>query len=141
MRSQSFSRSDPTVAIGLSESEAVRRFEQFGPNELTQYSTKSAWQTLSEQLAALMMMILICATIISALLVDYKDSIAIGDIVRMPIPLLPLQILWMNLVTDGLPALALSVEPAESTTMCRPPVQPEETIFIRDGTSSGSGLL
>jgi Ca2+-transporting ATPase len=69
------------VATGLSESEAVRRFEQFGTNELTQYIAKSAGQILWEGLAALMMIILICATIISALLADYKDSIAIGAIV------------------------------------------------------------
>jgi Ca2+-transporting ATPase len=49
----------------------------------------------------------------------------------MPLPLLPLQILWMNLVTDGLPALALGVEPAESDTMSRPPYPPKESIFSR----------
>ena len=47
----------------------------------------------------------------------------------MPLPLLPLQILWMNLVTDGLPALALGVEPAELDTMQRPPYPPSESIF------------
>jgi Ca2+-transporting ATPase len=54
-----------------------------------------------------------------------------APVLGMPIPLMPLQILWMNLVTDGLPALALSVEPAESSTMCRPPVHPEESVFSR----------
>jgi Ca2+-transporting ATPase len=49
----------------------------------------------------------------------------------MPLPLLPLQILWMNLATDGLPALALGVEPAESDTMRRPPRPPQESIFAR----------
>ncbi len=49
----------------------------------------------------------------------------------MPLPLLPLQILWINLVTDGLPALALGVEPAESDIMKRPPVKPNESIFAR----------
>jgi Ca2+-transporting ATPase len=49
----------------------------------------------------------------------------------MPLPLLPLQILWMNLVTDGLPALALGVEPAEFDTMRRPPYPPGESIFAR----------
>jgi Ca2+-transporting ATPase len=49
----------------------------------------------------------------------------------MPLPLLPLQILWMNLVTDGLPALALGVEPSERDTMRRPPYPPAESIFSR----------
>jgi len=49
----------------------------------------------------------------------------------MPLPLLPLQILWINLVTDGLPGLALTVEPAERDTMRRPPYHPQENIFGR----------
>ncbi|PMB45166.1 ATPase [Fischerella thermalis CCMEE 5330] len=49
----------------------------------------------------------------------------------MPLPLLPLQILWINLTTDGLPALALGVEPAERDTMNRPPYPPNENIFAR----------
>jgi P-type Ca2+ transporter type 2C len=49
----------------------------------------------------------------------------------MPLALLPLQILWMNLVTDGLPALALSAEPPEPNTMQRPPYPPSESIFAR----------
>jgi Ca2+-transporting ATPase len=49
----------------------------------------------------------------------------------MPLALLPLQILWMNLMTDGLPALALSAELPESDTMRRPPRPPTERIFAR----------
>ena len=47
----------------------------------------------------------------------------------MPLPLLPLQILWVNLVTDGLPGLALTVEPAERDAMKRRPYRMHESIF------------
>ena len=49
----------------------------------------------------------------------------------LDVPLTPLQILWMNLVTDGFPALALAVEPAEPNAMKRPPNDPKESIFAR----------
>ena len=47
----------------------------------------------------------------------------------MPLPLMPLQILWVNLVTDGLPGLALTVEKAEKNVMNRPPYHPKEGVF------------
>lgn len=47
----------------------------------------------------------------------------------MPLPLVPIQILWVNLITDGLPAMALAVDPAEEETMKRPPRKPREGIF------------
>ena len=50
----------------------------------------------------------------------------------MPIPLLPLQILWLNLVTDGLPAMALAVEPAERGVMQRPPTPLGESLLGSD---------
>jgi len=49
----------------------------------------------------------------------------------LDVPLTPLQILWMNLVTDGFPALALAVEPAEPNVMNHPPHDPKESIFAR----------
>ncbi|NJN96398.1 MAG: cation-translocating P-type ATPase [Anaerolineales bacterium] len=45
------------------------------------------------------------------------------------VPLLPLQLLWLNLLTDGLLGLGLGVEPAEKNTMRRPPRAPSESIF------------
>ncbi len=55
----------------------------------------------------------------------------VGPFLGLGLPLLPLQILWINLVTDGPPALALSAEPAERGTMRRPPHPPDESVFAR----------
>ena len=55
----------------------------------------------------------------------------IGPFIGFPLPLTPLQILWVNLVTDGLPGLALTVEPVEPGTMKRKPHSPTESIFAR----------
>ncbi|MFQ5920269.1 MAG: cation-translocating P-type ATPase, partial [Thermoplasmata archaeon] len=50
----------------------------------------------------------------------------------LPLPLLPLQILWINLITDGFPALALAVERKESGLMERPPRDPRTGILSGD---------
>jgi Ca2+-transporting ATPase len=55
----------------------------------------------------------------------------VGPFLGLGLPLLPLQILWINLVTDGPPALALSAEPAERGIMRRPPHPPDENVFAR----------
>jgi Ca2+-transporting ATPase len=52
-----------------------------------------------------------------------------APLVGFPVPLLPIQLLWINLVTDGLPGLALSVEPEEGDVMRRPARHPKEGIF------------
>jgi Ca2+-transporting ATPase len=49
----------------------------------------------------------------------------------LPLPLLPVQLLWINLVTDGLPALALAVDPADADLMQRPPRPPQEQFLTR----------
>ncbi len=56
-------------------------------------------------------------------------TLFLAPLIGLPIPLLPIHILWINLMTDALPALALSVEPAEGDVMRRPPRPPEESIF------------
>ncbi len=58
-------------------------------------------------------------------------TLFLAPFLGLPIPLLPIQILWINLVTDGLPGLALALEPAERNIMARPPRPPGENIFAR----------
>ena len=56
-------------------------------------------------------------------------TIFLAPILGFAIPLLPTHILWINLVTDGLPGLALVTEPAEKDIMKRPPRPPKENLF------------
>jgi len=56
-------------------------------------------------------------------------TIFLAPFLGLPIPLLPIHILWINLVTDGLPGLALTAEPAERGIMRRPPRPLRESIF------------
>lgn len=55
----------------------------------------------------------------------------IAMMLGMPLPLVPIQILWVNLVTDGLPAMALGVDQAESDLMQQKPRSAKENIFAR----------
>jgi len=56
----------------------------------------------------------------------------LASLLAMPLPILPIQILWVNLVTDGLPAMALGIEPPEPGIMRRKPRPKNENIFSRN---------
>jgi Ca2+-transporting ATPase len=55
----------------------------------------------------------------------------VAGLAGLPLPLWPLQLLWLNMITDTFPALALAMEPAESNVMQRPPRRPDEAILSR----------
>ncbi|HHV63085.1 MAG TPA: cation-transporting P-type ATPase [Firmicutes bacterium] len=71
--------------------------------------------------------------------IRYLLACNVGEVLTMllsvltglPLPLLPIQILWINLVTDGLPALALGIDPTDPGVMNRKPRNPRESIFAR----------
>lgn len=73
----------------------------------------------------------------------------LAALIGLPLPLLAIQILWVNLVTDGLPAMALGVDKAEPDIMKKPPRKPDENIFagglarkiLIRGTMIGLGTL
>ena len=56
-------------------------------------------------------------------------TLFIGPIIGLPLALLPIHILWINLISDGLPAISLSFEKAEEQIMSRPPRPPLESVF------------
>ena len=62
-------------------------------------------------------------------------TLLLGPLIGMPVALLPIHILWINLVSDGLPAISLSFEKAEKDIMKRPPRPPQQTVF-----AEGRGL-
>lgn len=70
-------------------------------------------------------------------------TLLIGPLLGLPVALLPIHILWINLVSDGLPAITLSFEKAEDNIMQRPPRPPDESVFSngRSWHILGIGIL
>lgn len=62
-------------------------------------------------------------------------TLLLGPLIGLPVALLPIHILWINLVSDGLPAISLSFEKAEKDIMNRPPRPPQQSVF-----ANGRGL-
>jgi Ca2+-transporting ATPase len=58
--------------------------------------------------------------------------LSVAVLAGFPIPLLPIQILYINLATDGLPAIALGLSPSDPDIMRRPPRHPKETVFTKE---------
>jgi len=58
-------------------------------------------------------------------------TMLVATLAGLPLPLVPMQILWMNLVTDGLPAIALGLDPTDRDLMLQKPRNPREGVFAR----------
>ncbi|MCK9526176.1 MAG: HAD-IC family P-type ATPase, partial [Limnochordia bacterium] len=58
-------------------------------------------------------------------------TMLVATLLGLPLPLVPMQILWMNLVTDGLPAIALGLDPTDQDLMLEKPRNPQEGVFAR----------
>ncbi|MGM0577232.1 MAG: cation-translocating P-type ATPase [Myxococcota bacterium] len=70
--------------------------------------------------------------------------VGLSLVAGMPLPLLPVQLLWLNLVTNGIQDVALAFEPAEEDVLRRPPRRPDEPIFERlmiERTLVGAGVM
>ena len=66
---------------GLTEDEAARRLLEYGPNELQERGHKGPWRILADQFAAVLVLVLLAAAVISLLLGDVKNAVAILAIV------------------------------------------------------------
>ena len=105
---------------GLTSEEASQRQLSYGRNEIQEGKRRPLWRMMMDQFRDFMIMVLLAAAIISGLIGEAVDTIAILIIVFLN---------GINLVTDGLQGLALAVEPHEKGILQRPPRPPNENIF------------
>jgi len=119
-----------STPAGLTGVEAARRLTEYGPNELHAAQRISPWTLLFAQFKNVLIVILLAATALSA----FHGEIGLMSaamLLGLPLPLTAVQILYVNLATDGLPALALALDPPEPDLMRRKPNNPRKGIFTR----------
>ncbi|MFD5660191.1 cation transporting ATPase C-terminal domain-containing protein [Streptomyces hirsutus] len=123
-----------TPATGLSSDEAARRLTRHGPDEIPSEPRIPVWRRVLQQLRDPLILVLLVAAALTIATGDLSDASVIlvmflGPFLGMPLPLLPAQILWINLLTHGLPGVALGAEPVAPATMRHPPRPPEESVL------------
>lgn len=135
---EQIAESAPRV-VGLSAREAAARLRRDGPNALPERRRVRVWQRVLTQLRDPLVAVeegrRVYADIRRFLLYGLAGGTAeiavmlAGPLLGLPLPLLPAQILWINLLTHGLPGVALGSEPVEDGVMSRPPRPPAESVL------------
>ncbi len=121
-------RADIGVAMGITGTEVTKETADMilaDDNFATLVAAVEEGRAIFDNIKKYLVFLLSCNF---AEIIILTGAFALG----LPMPLIALQILWVNLTTDGLPALALGVDPKAPDIMSRPPRPPDEGVFNRD---------
>lgn len=121
----------------LTNEEVKRRQEKFGFNELAEGKKKSGLQIFLEQYKDFLVLILIVSAVVSLFLGETESAAAIlvvivASLMSLPVPFAPVHLLFINLLTDSLPAIALGLEPYHHDVMGEKPRPVKESILTKD---------
>jgi len=112
-------------AHGLTEQDVRERLRQHGPNALPRGRPSTAIQIFLHQYGNVRKVIFLLISTGAAEIVLFVLALASN----VPLPLVAVQLLWLNLVTNGIQDVALAFEPAEGGELARPPRPPRERVF------------
>lgn len=121
----------------LTNEEVKRRQEKFGFNELAEGKKKSGLQIFLEQYKDFLVLILIVSAVVSLFLGETESAAAIlvvivASLMSLPVPFAPVHLLFINLLTDSPPAIALGLEPYHNDVMGEKPRPVKESILTKD---------
>ena len=121
----------------LTNEEVKRRQEKFGFNELAEGKKKSGLQIFLEQYKDFLVLILIVSAVVSLFLGETESAavilvVIVASLMSLPVPFAPVHLLFINLLTDSLPAIALGLEPYHHDEMGEKPRPVKESILTKD---------
>ena len=122
---------------GLTDEQVRRSREKCGWNELAEGKKKSILQIFFEQYKDFLVLILIVSAVVSLFLGETESAAAIlvvivASLMSLPVPFAPVHLLFINLLTDSLPAIALGLEPYHHDVMGEKPRPVKESILTKD---------